>query len=99
MAFDCLTYSDEPNLEKICWLLEKVDDKEQYFIRIIDNLVKADALSSILEFPKNHIPLESANYYWDNFIFACCDLEISLNDRPEKEIYNNNILGLTHYHL
>ena len=91
LAFDCLTYSDEPNLEKICWLLEKVDDKEQYFIRIIDNLVKADALSSILEFPKNHIPLESANYYWDNFIFACCDLEISLNDRPEKEIYNNNI--------
>jgi hypothetical protein len=91
LAFDCLTYTDEPNLEKICWLLEKVDDKEQYFIRIIDNLVKADALSSILEFPKNHIPLESTNYYWDNFIFACCDLEISLSDRPEKEIYNNNI--------
>lgn len=91
LAFDCLTYSDEPNLEKICWLLEKVDDKDQYFIRIINNLVKADALYSIVEFPKNHIPIQSANYYWDNFIFACCDLEILLNDRPEKEYYKDNV--------
>lgn len=85
LAFDCLIESEMPDTERICWLLGRLNEKEGHFLSIIEKLVSSGNVEAIIDFPVESIPEESLPCYWDNFVLACCDLDISLLDRAEKE--------------
>lgn len=93
LAFDCLIESEIPDIERICWLLEKLNEKEGHFSSVIKKLVSSGNVETILEIPTEVIPEESVLYYWDNFVLACCDLDISFLDRPEKESAKSSVYG------
>lgn len=93
-AFDCLLKSENPDTTRIVWLLNKLNERKVWFDKVIERLVSSGYSDIILDFPISSIPEDSLNMYWDNFVLACCDHDISFLDRPEREQTITSIYGL-----
>lgn len=93
MAFDCLSLTEAPDIERICLLLDQLNEKEEFFSHVIKKLTSSGNVDAIVDFPKDLIPEDSTLYYWDNFVLACCDSGISFLDRPEKENAIQSVYG------
>lgn len=92
-AFDCLLEPKNPDIEKVFWLLSKLNEKKDSFHKIINKLVSSGNSDVILDFPINSIPEDALNMYWNNFVLACCDSDISFLDRPERVQAIQSIYG------
>lgn len=92
-AFDCLLKSENPDITRVVWLLNKLSEKKVWFDKVTERLVSSGYSDIILDFPISSIPEDSLNMYWDNFVLACCDHGISFLDRPEREQTITSIYG------
>lgn len=92
-AFDCLLKSENLDITRVIWLLSKLNERKVWFNKVIKRLVSSGYSDTILDFPVSSIPKDSINIYWDNFVLACCDHDISFLDRPEREQAITNIYG------
>ncbi|MFC1750166.1 AAA family ATPase [Pseudomonadota bacterium] len=93
-AFETLITSPSPDLDKVFWLLNKLNDKETYFSKIIKKILTNRKEYLVLDIPLKEIPEESQSLYWDNFVLACCNMGISFIDRPEREKAQSSIYGI-----
>lgn len=92
-AFDCLLKSENLDITRVIWLLSKLNERKVWFNKVIKRLVSSGYSDTILDFPVSSIPKDSINIYWDNFVLACCDHDISFLHRPERKKAITSIYG------
>nr|WP_309596948.1 ATP-binding protein [Moraxella osloensis] len=92
-AFDCVLNPKNIDITEAFWLLDRLNEKDIWFDKILKKVVSSGNSDVILDFPKDSIPEDSIPMYWNNFVLACCDHDISLVARPEREHAITSIYG------
>src|SRR5699024_2293809 len=63
-AFDCLLNPKNIDITKAFWLLNKLNEKNIWFDKLLEKLVSSGNSDVILDFPKDSIPEDSISMYW-----------------------------------
>ncbi len=82
-----------PDINRILKFLDRLKDKETYFKKILNQLIKAGLGYLILDIPSSVLTERNDCLYWDYFVLACCNEGVKLSTRPEKNQIIFSALG------
>lgn len=92
-AIDVLSYADNPRPQEIMGFMDRIVDKRSYYIKLFDRLFEAGNAYIILSIPHSSLPVEVLDIFWNYFVLACGDQQVSILDRSERKLAVASPLG------